>query len=138
MGVPSFAFNHHRDPDIPFVGMCADEFGVFSTLYGTFEKDEFGVEQCPLDYSKSCSKIEELIATKRCYTLSIAGRTNTLIKELKSDVNSSVAFGSGGHPCVFHAMGIKSLERLRYSEFMFARKFDSNASLPGYVNVVLQ
>ena len=25
--VPSFAFNHHRDPDIPFVGMCADEFG---------------------------------------------------------------------------------------------------------------
>merc|ERR1712070_332446 len=121
---------------IPFVGMCADEFALFSTLYGTFEKEEFGVVKCPLNYSVSCPKIEQLIAQKRCYTLSIAGRGNALIKEMRSDPDSDVDFGSGGHPSSFNALGVKSLQRLRYSEYMFARKFDANASMSQFVNVV--
>jgi len=135
--VPSFAFNHHRDKNIPFVGMCADEFALFSTLYGTFEKDEFGVERCPLNFDVSCPEIEQLIAQKRCYTLSIAGRTNQLIKELQEDVGSHVDFGRGGHPCSFLSLSQKSMQRLRFSEYMFARKFAGNASLDGYADIVL-
>jgi len=67
----------------------------------------------------------------------MAGRSNALIRGMKGDPDSIVEYGSSGHPCAFLALGVKSLQRLRYSEYMFARKFDSNASLPLYVETVL-
>merc|ERR1711879_91827 len=103
--------------------MCADEFALFSTLYGTFEKNEFGEKVCPLDYSTSCKTIEKLLSFKRCYTLSIAGRGNDLINEIRDDDGSHLSFGWKGHPCRFGRMSRKSLRRLRWSEYLFARKF---------------
>eukprot|EP00416_Gambierdiscus_australes_P012991 CAMPEP_0171135776 /NCGR_PEP_ID=MMETSP0766_2-20121228/130336_1 /TAXON_ID=439317 /ORGANISM="Gambierdiscus australes, Strain CAWD 149" /LENGTH=477 /DNA_ID=CAMNT_0011599293 /DNA_START=16 /DNA_END=1450 /DNA_ORIENTATION=- len=134
---------------------CADEFAAFSSIFGAIVFDEEH-----LTYIDGFGSLlyEDSMET-RCYewgycSQSMQGRCFTyfsfyhwsmddygLESEIADDEGSVVhntAMENGSHPVTFGNLSRKSLQRLRKSPWLFARKFAADAHLPYYEEEILK
>lgn len=111
---------------------CADEFGLFATIFGLFVPGEFSPEKCPLNSTMRCRTKEELFGQARCPTMFFFYKTerNAVLKKLLKSENSNYTWRGAGHPMEIKRLSMRAISILRESDFLFARKFRANVQLP--------
>eukprot|EP00928_Gymnodinium_smaydae_P019821 TRINITY_DN17632_c0_g1_i1.p1 TRINITY_DN17632_c0_g1~~TRINITY_DN17632_c0_g1_i1.p1 ORF type:complete len:612 (-),score=72.61 TRINITY_DN17632_c0_g1_i1:77-1912(-) len=125
-------------------GLCADEFAVFSTIYGVFDpgpggdlRDWSRRAACPLNRSIKCKQPSDILRHSRCYTLSVAYSKNPVVQAIQKLPTSKMKPGMGGHGLEFKVLDQRALRVLRAAPYLFVRKFHSNCSLDGFERIVL-
>jgi len=136
---------------------CIDEMVPFSQIFGLFHADRGANESTfklgignvtyPADYEQGCCRswvwVQAAMPSPERYIESRAWASGTadILLRLLSVQDSSVRGpathvdpdGGGGEIVyVIEKLGPQGVRILRNSPFLFARKFDHNASLPGY------
>lgn len=129
--------------------ICADEWAVFATIYGAIEDTGqqqviipgIGSNEVKLHASAEDSNFVQGV----CHTFAFWGYEHygagTLMKDLTSDGQTRMSCYpkcKGTHPAEFVAVGDRAVWALRWSGFLFARKFSQDVlSLDQFKRIIM-
>jgi len=133
---------------------CSDEVAVFASIFGPMTQSDVGQGFESLGVSSTCHTLTRFQWPSRktfvpdglqqvidddpdTHTdggLPDAAKSD-LLTGLK-DVVEGLKNGIEGHPTTFLQLGNRSLQALRHSSFLFARKFARNSNFPGFSEVM--
>jgi len=104
---------------------CADEYGVVATIFGLLTKS-------------SCATARHLLQRDQCRTLTVwQNEHGWLVQELRKDPDFKMLYEDYySRPWVFESIGTKSLDTLRRSPYLFARKFSAKAKTGNFSSVI--
>lgn len=118
-------------------GGCPDEAAVFATLYGAFEPDSEGSRSYDGLGTVTLAEPTSLDNQGRCRTFASWTLEDPIISAMMTrdpEVRVVVPrlYPSDSHPIGFSRLGRHSLDVLRASGYLFARKFEASAAGPRY------
>lgn len=104
-------------------GPCADEFGIYATVWGVYLIGE----QCTLDPKQTCTTTQDLFNLRTCHTLTLWPYKPEYddMEQLPKRDTAMIEINRNhpDHPVSFERVGLAGMHVLSESGSLFARKF---------------